>query len=99
MPFEFNEECLSAFHMLKGALISAPIMEALDWQLPFEVMCDAINYAVEVVLVQRKDDKPYAIYYASQTLDDAQMNYATIDKEFLAVAFVLRKIPVAVDKF
>ena len=50
VPFEFNEEYLSAFHRLKEALITAPVMQALDWELPFEVMCDASDYAVGVVL-------------------------------------------------
>ena len=46
VPFKFNEECLSAFHRLKGALITAPVMLVLDWELPFEVMRDASDYAV-----------------------------------------------------
>jgi len=64
-------------------------MQALDWELPFGVMYDASDYAIGVVLGQRKDNKPYAIYYASYTLDRAQVNYATIEKELLAVAFTL----------
>jgi len=76
-PFEFDEEWLSAFNMLKEALISALVMQALDWGLQFEVMCDA------------NDNKPYAIYYISWTLDKAQVNYVTIEKEFLAVVLTL----------
>ena len=53
-------------------------------------MCAASDYAVGAVLGQRKDNKPYAIYYASQTLDEAQINYATTE-EFLAVVFALEK--------
>ena len=64
-------------------------MQAPDWELPFEVMCDASDYAVGPVLGQRKDNKPYAICYASRTLDGAQVNYATTKKEFLAVVFAL----------
>jgi len=71
VPFDFNEDCLSAFCRLKEALISAPVMQAPNWELPFEVMCDASDYTVGVVLDQRKDNKPYVIYYASRTLDDA----------------------------
>ncbi|XP_058003702.1 uncharacterized protein LOC110659179 [Hevea brasiliensis] len=54
-------------------------------ELPFEMMCDASDYALGAVLEQRKDKKLHAIYYASKTLDDAQINYAAIEKEFLAV--------------
>ena len=55
-------------------------------------MCDASDYAVGAVLGQRKDNRPYAIYYASHTMDEAQLNYATTEKELLAVIF-------AIDKF
>jgi len=54
-------------------------------------MCDESDYAVGAVLGQRNDNQPYAIYYASRTLDDAQLNYATIEKEFLAIVFALEK--------
>jgi len=54
-------------------------------------MCDASDYAVGAVLGQGKDNKPYATYYASGTLDEAQVNHATTEKEFLAVVFTLEK--------
>jgi len=54
-------------------------------------MCDASDYAVGAVPGHRKDNKPYAIYYASQTLDDAQVNYATTEKEFFKVVFASKK--------
>ena len=92
VPFKFNEKCLSAFHKLKEALITTLVMQALDWELPFEVMCDASDYTVGVVLGQRKDDKPYAIYYVSCTLDGAQVSYATTEKESLVVVFALKKL-------
>jgi hypothetical protein len=44
-PFDFTDECLAAFHTLKKALISAPIIQTPDWMLPFEIMCDASDYA------------------------------------------------------
>ena len=71
--------------------MSAPIMQPPDWTLPFEIMCDASDYAVGAVLGQRKDKKPYVIYYASKTLNGAQLNYTTTEKELLAVVFVLDK--------
>ncbi|RVW34227.1 hypothetical protein CK203_102206 [Vitis vinifera] len=45
---------------------------APNWQLPFEVMCDASDFAIGAVLGQREDGKPYVIYYASKTLNEAQ---------------------------
>jgi hypothetical protein len=91
-PFEFNDECLNSFQILKKALISTPIIQLLDWSLPFEIMCDASDYAVGVVLGQTKDRKHHAISYASKTLSGPQHNYATTEKELLAVVF-------AIDKF
>ncbi|KAH9681669.1 hypothetical protein KPL71_027055 [Citrus sinensis] len=62
-----------------------------NWDLPFEIMCDASDYAVGAVLGQRLDRVPYVIYYASMTLNDAQLNYSTTEKEMLAVVFALDK--------
>ncbi|KAL6340784.1 hypothetical protein AAG906_030849 [Vitis piasezkii] len=64
---------------------------APHWQLPFEVMCDASDFAIGVVLGQREDGKPYVIYYASKTLNEAQRNYTTTEKELLAIVFALDK--------
>ncbi|CAN6715724.1 unnamed protein product [Malus baccata var. baccata] len=89
--FQFDEECESAFKQLKEKLTSAPIIVPLDWSLPFELMCDASDYALGAVLGQRKDKQPHVIYYASRTLNDAQLNYSTTEKELLAVVFALDK--------
>ena len=69
--FEFTDECLNAFHTLKKALISTSIIQPPDWSLPFEIMCDASDYAVGAVLGQTKDKKHHAITYASKTLTGA----------------------------
>ncbi|BBG96342.1 transposable element gene [Prunus dulcis] len=90
-PFNFDKACLEAFNKLKALLTSAPIIAAPNWDLPFELMCDASDYAVGAVLGQRKDKLPHVIYYASRTLNDAQLNYATTEKELLAVVFALEK--------
>ncbi|KAL4369466.1 hypothetical protein GQ457_05G022580 [Hibiscus cannabinus] len=71
-PFEFNNDCTKAFNVLKQKLVTAPIVEPPDWKLPFELMCDASDYAVGAVLGQRKGKIFHPIYYASKTLNDAQ---------------------------
>ncbi|KAD6453730.1 hypothetical protein E3N88_08436 [Mikania micrantha] len=91
VPFEFDDECLKSFNLLKEQLVAAPILQSPDWSLPFEIMCDASDYAVGAVLGQRVDKKPVVIYYASKTLSDAQLNYTTTEKELLAVVFALDK--------
>ena len=69
--FIIDEEGKRAFTMLKQALIEAPILQSPNWDLPFEIMCDALNYAMRAVLGQRLDRKPTAICYASKTLIEA----------------------------
>ena len=54
-------------------------------------MYDASDYAVGAALGQRKDKIFYAIYYASRTLNEAQLNYATIEKELLEIVFAFEK--------
>jgi hypothetical protein len=90
-PFIFIEECLHSFHTLKEALISAPIIQPPDSHLPFEIMCDASDYTVGVVLGQSKDKKHYAISYAGKSLTGPQLNYATIENELIAVVFAIEK--------
>ncbi|KAG7572475.1 Retrotransposon gag domain [Arabidopsis suecica] len=89
--FEFDEDCLKAFHTIKEALVTAPVVQAPNWDYPFEIMCDASDYAVGAVLGQRIDKKLHVIYYASRTLDEAQGRYATTEKELLAVVFAFEK--------
>jgi hypothetical protein len=55
VAFDFDEKFLAAFRTLKSALVSAPIIPPPDWSQPFEIMCDASDYAVGAVLGQRKE--------------------------------------------
>ncbi|CAN6576835.1 unnamed protein product [Malus baccata var. baccata] len=91
VAFEFTKECKASFNQLKELLTTAPIIVPPDWSLPFELMCDASDYALGAVLGQRKEKKPHVIYYASRTLNDAQLNYSSTEKELLAVVFALDK--------
>ena len=67
----WGDRCQRSFEELKLFLTTAPIVRAPNWQLPFEVMCDASDFAIRVVLGQREDGKPYVIYYASKMLNEA----------------------------
>ena len=89
--FNFDDDCSTAFQTLKTKLTTARVMIALDWSKEFELMCDASDYAVGVVLGQRKDKVFHAIYYVSKVLNEAQVNYATTTKEILAIVFALEK--------
>ena len=80
VPFEFNEECVKAFETLKEKLTSTPIIASPNWNLPFELMCDASESAVGAVLGQRKEKHFHPIYFASRTLNAAQQNYTITEK-------------------
>ncbi|RVW34334.1 Retrovirus-related Pol polyprotein from transposon 17.6 [Vitis vinifera] len=87
----FYRRCQHSFDQLKKFLTTTPIVRAPNWQLPFELMCDASDFAIGVVLGQREDGKPYVIYYASKTLNEAQRNYTTTEKELLAVYLLTKQ--------
>ena len=89
--FIWGEDCQRSFEELKTYLTTAPIVRAPNWQLPFEVMCDVSDLAIGAVLGQREGGKPYVVYYASKTLNEAQRNYTTIEKELLVVVYALDK--------
>ncbi|XP_071917150.1 uncharacterized protein [Coffea arabica] len=89
--FDFTNECKAAFDKLKESLISPPIIQTPNRSLPFEIMCDASDYAVEAVLGQRIGRVVHAIYYASKVLNGTQLNYSTTKKELLTVIFALEK--------
>ena len=86
-PFEFDDQCMQEFLFLKKKLVSAPIVVAPYWNLRFELMCDARDYAIGAVLGEKRERAFQVIYYASRTLNDAQLNYATTEKELLAIVF------------
>ena len=90
--FVIDKEGERAFEMLKLALIEAPILQICNWDLPFEIMCDASDYALGVVLGQWVDKKPTAIWYAGKTLAEAQINYTTAEKELLALVYALENL-------
>ena len=71
MAFEFSEACKKAFDKLKELLTSTSVIQPPNWNVPFEIMCDASDYAVGDVLGQRIGKASHAIYYSSRTLNDA----------------------------
>nr|GEX37735.1 reverse transcriptase domain-containing protein [Tanacetum cinerariifolium] len=90
-PFLFSKECVEAFQTLKRKLTEAPILIALDWDMPFELMCDASDFAIGAVLGQRQEKHFRPIHYGSKTMTEAESNYTTTEKEMLAVVYVFEK--------
>nr|GEW07820.1 reverse transcriptase domain-containing protein [Tanacetum cinerariifolium] len=84
-PFVFSKECIDAFDILRNKLTEAPILVVPDWNLPFEIMCDASDYAIGVVLRQRKSKHFQPIHYANKTITEAQIHYTMTEKEMLII--------------
>ncbi|GKF38285.1 reverse transcriptase domain-containing protein, partial [Tanacetum coccineum] len=90
-PFIFFDDCIQAFQTLKKKITEAPILIALDWDLPFELMCDASDFAIGAVLGQRHEKHFRPIHYASKTMNEAESHYTTTEKEMLAVVYAFEK--------
>nr|GEU69275.1 reverse transcriptase domain-containing protein [Tanacetum cinerariifolium] len=89
--FIFSKECVKAFQTLKRKLTEVSILIALDWDMPFKLMCDASDFAIGAVLGQRQDKHFRPIHYASKTMTEAKSNYTTMEKEMLAVVYAFEK--------
>nr|GEW75974.1 reverse transcriptase domain-containing protein [Tanacetum cinerariifolium] len=71
--------------------VKAPILIAPNWDMPFELMCDASDFAIGAVLGQRQDKHFRLIHYASKTMIKAESNYTTTEKEMIAVVYAFEK--------
>ncbi|GJR61880.1 reverse transcriptase domain-containing protein [Tanacetum coccineum] len=89
-PFEFDDECQKAFKLLKEKLTYAPVIVSPNWNLPFELMCDASDFAVGAVLGQKDGKNFHPISFASKTLS-AQQKYTVTEKELMVVVFAFDK--------
>ncbi|GJZ90642.1 reverse transcriptase domain-containing protein [Tanacetum coccineum] len=89
--FEFDDECQKAFELLKEKLTCAPVIVSLNWNLSFELMCDASDFAVGAVLGQKDGKIFHPIYFSSKTLNHAQQKYTVTAKELMAVVFAFDK--------
>nr|GEV76147.1 reverse transcriptase domain-containing protein [Tanacetum cinerariifolium] len=86
-PIPFLQRVCEAFQTLKRKLTKAPILITPDWDMPFELMCDASNFAIGAVLGQRQDKHFRPIHYASKTMTKVESNYTTTKKEILVVVY------------
>ncbi|GJU48538.1 reverse transcriptase domain-containing protein [Tanacetum coccineum] len=89
VKIQFSTKLGEKSHFKK--LTEAPILIAPNWDQPFEIMCDASDYAIGTVLGQRIDKHFRPIHYASKTMTEAETNYTTTEKEMLAVVYAFEK--------
>nr|GEU44035.1 reverse transcriptase domain-containing protein [Tanacetum cinerariifolium] len=90
-PFVFSKDCIDAFETLKKKLTEALILVVLDWNLPFELMCDASDFTIGAVFGQQKTKHFKPIHYASKTMTGAQIHYIIMEKEMLTVVYAFEK--------
>lgn len=90
--FVFSEDCTSAFNRLRDALCSNDVvLRVPDFSKPFILTTDASGYAIGSVLEQLDDkNQRRPVAYASRTLNDAERNYSTIEKELLAIVWSVK---------
>nr|GEU70535.1 reverse transcriptase domain-containing protein [Tanacetum cinerariifolium] len=85
-----NEETIEVFIRL-SKLTEALILIAPDWDMPFELMCDASDFVIGAVLGQSQHKNFRLIHYASKTMTEAESNYTITEKEMLAVVYAFEK--------
>lgn len=92
VPWQWKEQHQKAFEAAKQLLQSYDLLVHFDPNLKLILACDASDYGVGAVLSHcMPDGHERPISYVSRTLSDAERNYATIEKEALAVVFGVKK--------
>jgi hypothetical protein len=91
VEFKWDDECQIYFEILKQKLSTTPVLRGPNWSLPFHICTNASDIALGVVLGQRENQIPYAIYFISKNLSPTEVNYTVIEKELLAVVHAINK--------
>lgn len=88
-PFIWDSQCQESFDLLKTSLVTPPVLQYPEFteNNEFQVQTDASGYAIAGIL-SNKDGRPVA--YASRSLNKAEINYPTIEKELLAIVWTVK---------
>lgn len=89
VPITLNDESLKSFNRLKSMLTTAELLSFPDFEKPFNLTTDASNIALGAVLSQGEIGKDKPIAYISRSLNKTEENYATNEKEMLAIVWAL----------
>lgn len=89
IPFVWNESAQVAFENLRDAICTEPLLQFPDFKQPFHITTDASDYALGAVLSQGVIGQDLPVAYASRTLNNAEINYSTIEKELLVILFAV----------
>ncbi|GFW58334.1 retrovirus-related Pol polyprotein from transposon 297 [Trichonephila clavipes] len=91
VEFHWGPEEVEAFHSLKKALTSDPVLGMYDESASREIHTDASGYGIGAVLVQIQNNVEKVIAYTSRTLTKAEKNYSTTERECLAIVWATNK--------
>nr|GEW38950.1 hypothetical protein [Tanacetum cinerariifolium] len=91
LPHTTTVKGIRSFLRHAEKLTEAPILIAPNWDQPFELMCDASDFAIGAVLGQQIEKHFRPIHYASKTIPEAESNYTTTEKEMLAIVYAFEK--------
>ncbi|XP_076053676.1 uncharacterized protein LOC143032679 [Oratosquilla oratoria] len=96
--FKWTQACQDSFESVKALLANAPVLRAPDLQRPFTIHVDASEVGAGAVLLQEgeEDRVLHPVCYFSKKFLKAQRNYATIEKEALALIMALEAFRVYV---
>ena len=90
-PFKWEDKQILAFETLKEKLITPPLLQYPDFSRPFIITTDASEMALGCILSQGEIGKDKPIAYASRTLNGAERNYSTTERELLAIVWAAKQ--------
>lgn len=86
-PFSWGNGQEEAFLQLRDALCAEPDLQYSDFTKPFVITTDASGFAIRGILSQGAIGRDLPIAYTLRLLNNAERNYLTIEKEFLAIVY------------
>jgi len=89
-PFVWSSEQESSFEYFKNVLSTTPILQYPYFNRDFILTTEASNYAIGAILSQGEIGKDLPIAYTSRTLNKAECNYSTIEKELTAIVWAVQ---------
>lgn len=90
-PWKWGTTEQDAYDKLKICLITDPILKQADESEPSTIKSDASSYAIGAVLVQGEGATEHPIEYPSLLLTSAERNYASTEREALAIVWAISK--------
>ncbi len=92
VKFDWSEKCNASFVKIKELLIDRPILAYPDFDKPFALSTDASNIGIGAVLSQKdSENNERPVYYAGRSLNNAERNYSSIERELLAIVYATEK--------